>query len=138
MQHLLRMSLFDSRQLPFIGQRIKYLLDAHPYPSSLFHPLPLMPLPNLSRQCTATCRATGCQCRNPAAYGMATCRFHGARKPASVRKGEDHPQYRHGWRSQAGIQEYREASARLIELEGMIRGHRMLRWTCAKDRNMSK
>ena len=43
-----------------------------------------MPLPcirtNAAKQCHARTKATGKQCLNPAAYAMAVCRFHGARK----------------------------------------------------------
>ena len=51
---------------------------------------------------------------------MPVCRFHGALRPETVRRGVDHPQYKHGWRSQAGIEEYRQASARLRELEDYV------------------
>ena len=27
---------------------------------------------------------------------MTVCRYHGARKPETIRKGASHPQYRHG------------------------------------------
>ena len=36
------------------------------------------------------------RCKNPAAYGMPVCRFHGARRPDAVLRGPSHPQYRHG------------------------------------------
>lgn len=59
-----------------------------------------MPLPNIAngttRQCIADNRKTGDRCLNPAAFGMATCRYHGARKRSTVRHGIKHPQYRHG------------------------------------------
>jgi len=67
-----------------------------------------MPLPNITSgetlRCSATCKGRGDRCRNPAAYGMPVCRYHGARKPETVRRGASHPQYRHG-------QETREAKA---------------------------
>lgn len=31
-----------------------------------------------------------------AAHGMPVCRFHGARRPETVLRGPNHPQYRHG------------------------------------------
>jgi hypothetical protein len=59
-----------------------------------------MPLPNIisgkTRRCTAKCKARGDQCRNPAAFGMAACRYHGARRPETIKRGANHPQYRHG------------------------------------------
>ena len=33
---------------------------------------------------------------NPAAFGMKICRYHGARRPDTVKQGADHPRYRHG------------------------------------------
>ena len=36
------------------------------------------------------------RCKNPAAYGMPVCRFHGARRPDAVLRGPSHPLYRHG------------------------------------------
>jgi hypothetical protein len=65
-----------------------------------------LPLPRIdeTKRCTATCKARSDQCRNPAAYGMRVCRYHGARKPETVKRGASHPQYRHG-------QETREAKA---------------------------
>lgn len=42
---------------------------------------------------------------NPAAFGMGVCRYHGARRPDTVKRGVDHPRYRHG-------RETREAKAR--------------------------
>lgn len=58
-----------------------------------------MPLPGIdeTKRCTATCKARNDQCRNPAAYGMRVCRYHGAKKPETIRKGANHPQYRHGF-----------------------------------------
>ena len=59
-----------------------------------------MPLPNIisgkTRRCTAKCKARGAQCFNPAAFGTAVCRYHGARRPETVKRGANHPQYRHG------------------------------------------
>ncbi len=76
-----------------------------------------MPLPNvasgLTRRCAATCKARGDGCRNPAAYGMAVCRYHGARKPSTIKRGADHPQYRHGDET---IEAKAERSRRLVEL----------------------
>lgn len=47
-----------------------------------------------ARQCRATSKRTGCQCRAPAESGKAVCRFHGARAgaPTGIRNGN----YRHG------------------------------------------
>ena len=59
-----------------------------------------MPLPNIVCGATAQCKARSkrslLRCLNPCAFGMRVCRFHGARRPESVKRGTDHPQYRHG------------------------------------------
>ena len=59
-----------------------------------------MPLPSVikhgARQCHARCKATQSQCRNPAAYGTPVCRYHGARRPESIKRGKEHPNYLHG------------------------------------------
>ena len=60
----------------------------------------VMPLPNVASGQTPQCRARSKRslerCKNPAAYGMPVCRFHGARRPDAVLRGPSHPQYRHG------------------------------------------
>jgi hypothetical protein len=87
-----------------------------------------LPLPNIKVQCTANNRTTGQRCKNPAAYGCKTCRYHGARK--NVVKGEDHPKYKHGERTNAAIDRYRQKMAELDRLEqlgrlaGVITGER--------------
>ena len=54
------------------------------------------------------------RCKNPAAYGMPVCRFHGARRPETVLRGPSHPQYRHG-------QETLEARRNRVEAMTRIR-----------------
>lgn len=78
-----------------------------------------MPLPNLKKQCTAIKRKTGERCLNPAAWGCRTCRFHGARRPSSIKRGADHPGFKHGESTTEAREAYSEASARLRELEEM-------------------
>ena len=62
-----------------------------------------MPLPGVgdrTKQCTAWSKRSGSRCKNPAVvwWGLAptVCRMHGARKRATVRQDENHPQYKHG------------------------------------------
>lgn len=69
-----------------------------------------------ARQCRAISRARGDRCRNPAAYGMATCRYHGARRPETLRVGVDHPQWKHG---QETLEAKAERSLRLAELRDL-------------------
>ncbi len=79
-----------------------------------------MPLPNIisgkTQRCTAKCKARGDQCRNPAAWECKTCRYHGARRPAAIRRGANHPQYRHG---QETIEAKAERSSKLAELRDL-------------------
>ena len=59
-----------------------------------------MPLPNVlsgrTAQCTARSKRNNRRCLNPAANQMKVCRFHGARRKSSIKRGPDHPQYLHG------------------------------------------
>ena len=77
----------------------------------------LMPLPNLKQQCTAQNRNKQRRCLNPAAFGCKTCRYHGARR--QIAKGIDHPNYKHGNRSQSGIRSFSKASQELDMIEDM-------------------
>jgi len=92
-----------------------------------------MPLPCVADynavRCRATAKHSGCQCQNPAAFGMPVCRVHGARRPETVRKGTDHPQYRHGQETLEMKRAHRESSARLRALESLMH---MLGMTKAK------
>jgi hypothetical protein len=80
-------------------------------------------LPNVvsgrTQRCKAKCKARGAQCMNPAAYGMPVCRFHGARKPATVRRGATHPQYRHGGETLEAKAERSKKLAELREIEAL-------------------
>ena len=79
-----------------------------------------MPLPSVrsgaAQQCHARAKGTGLQCRNPAAYSMPVCRFHGARLAGTIRRGSDHPQWKHG---QETLEAKAERSAMLGELRAI-------------------
>ena len=79
-----------------------------------------MPLPSVSEhranQCTARAKTTGRRCLNPAAYGCRTCRLHGARKPNSIKRGIDHPNYQHGNET---LKAKRQRSIKLAELKAI-------------------
>ena len=83
-----------------------------------------MPLPNIisgkTTRCKAKCKARGDRCRNPAAYGMTVCRYHGARKPETIRKGANHPQYRHGQETLAAKAERHAMSVFFHEVEELM------------------
>ena len=76
-----------------------------------------MPLPNLNAQCTANNRKTGKRCKNPAAYGCKTCRYHGARR--NILKGTKHPNYKHGNRTKESMATYSYKVAELDHLEAI-------------------
>ena len=78
-----------------------------------------MPLPNLNRRCIARARSTGNQCLNPAAFGCATCKSHGAWLGAKKRVGKDHPQYKHGERTRKAISKYRASMLQLQDIEAL-------------------
>lgn len=89
-----------------------------------------MPLPSLrlfgAQRCTAKAKSTGQRCNNVAAWGCSTCRMHGARKRASIKRGEAHPNYLHGECTLATRADYSAASKRLRELEETAFKLRML------------
>ena len=76
-----------------------------------------MPLPNLNRQCIAQNRNKQRRCLNPAAFGCKTCRYHGARR--QIPKGEDHPNFKHGKRSQVAIKSFQCTMKALDEVEDL-------------------
>ncbi len=77
-----------------------------------------MPLPNLNpeTQCNAKCKRTGKRCLRLRAWGCKTCMVHGARRPDSILRGANHPQYRHGRETLVARAERHEASTRLHHL----------------------
>ena len=93
-----------------------------------------MPLPNIlsgkTARCKAKCKARGDQCRNPAAYGMSVCRYHGARKPETIMRGANHPQHKKGLETLEAKAERSQRLCELRELEalafamGIASGHR--------------
>lgn len=87
-----------------------------------------MPLPNIKKRCTAKAKSTSIRCCNPAAYGCATCRLHGARR--NILSGSKHHWFQHGERTKEGTLTRREIRRRLAILEeigfatGLMRGQR--------------
>lgn len=86
-----------------------------------------MPLPHIKNFCSAKSKRSGQPCKNPAAFGCKTCRFHGAHR---IRRNKEAPNYKTGIFSESGIAAYRSDMARLNELEdvgfkiGLIAGKR--------------
>ena len=93
-----------------------------------------MPLPSLTKygakRCQCLCKRTRAPCQNPAAFGMRSCRMHGAHRPHTALSGAKHPNYRHGNDTQAARDEHRLATNRLRAIEsigysiGMFNGPR--------------
>ena len=83
-----------------------------------------MPLPNVvsgrTAQCTARSKRGLERCKNPAAFGCKTCRFHGARRRRSILHGSGHPNFQHGRETQQRRQARREGSIRLRQLENLM------------------
>ena len=50
---------------------------------------------------------------------MTVCRYHGARKPETIRKGASHPQYRHGQETLEAKAERSKVLAELREIEAL-------------------
>ena len=89
------------------------------------------PLPNIISGLTVRCRARSKRslerCKNPAAYGMPVCRFHGARRPETIRRGPAHPQYRHGRETLEARRKRAEAMSRIRRLVDIAVGAGILR-----------
>ena len=79
----------------------------------------VLPLPNLKAQCTAKNRRTGQRCKNPAAFGCKSCRYHGARK---ILSGLQHPSYKAGTRTLEALSNYSQKVAEMDQLERL--GHK--------------
>ena len=75
--------------------------------------MPLKSVLNGANRCLSLTKRTKQPCKNPAAYGCATCRMHGARKRESIRRGMQHPNYKSGRRTK---QTQLETSEKLAEL----------------------
>jgi hypothetical protein len=83
-----------------------------------------MPLPNIisgkTRRCSAKCKARGDRCRNPSAYGMRVCRYHGARKPETVKRGKDHGNYQGAGQTLPERQERHQMAVFFHETEDLM------------------
>lgn len=78
--------------------------------------MPLQSVLNGAKRCQVLTKRTKLQCKNPAAFGCASCRMHGAHKSRNVLKGVNHPQYKNGERTKESEAEYRRASTVLLTL----------------------
>lgn len=78
-----------------------------------------MPLRRIKKFCSATCKATGVACLNPAAWGQPVCRYHGARPPATIQRGAAHPRFKTGQYTQDAKAAYKAAAVKLMDLENM-------------------
>jgi hypothetical protein len=58
--------------------------------------MPLKSVLNGAKQCQVLTKRTRQRCKNPAAYGCASCRMHGAHNSRNVLRGVNHPHYRTG------------------------------------------
>jgi hypothetical protein len=78
------------------------------------------PLSNIASgrtpQCKARSKRSLNRCLNPCAFGMSVCRFHGARRTESIKRGSAHAQYRHGRETTEARQRRLESMSRLRHL----------------------
>jgi hypothetical protein len=83
-----------------------------------------MPLPNIlsgkTKRCKAKCKARGDQCRNPAAYGMMVCRYHGARRPETIRREQNHWNYQGAGQTQPERQARHEMAVFFHDTETLM------------------
>ncbi len=92
-----------------------------------------MPLPSQkfgAVQCSAKSKRSGKRCLNNAVLTSNVCRMHGFSPKDKVKRGEEHPNYSNGQRSQ---EQLKQNSAQLCELRyleelghslGMMKGQR--------------
>lgn len=82
-----------------------------------------MPLPAMksARQCTARSKRSGERCKNPAAFGCKTCRMHGARRPKSIKRGEDHPLYVDGQGTKEARLDSKKTSEQLKQVKTVLK-----------------
>ena len=85
--------------------------------SAYLHKESVIPLPYIKKRCPVTARSTGEQCKNPAAFGCRTCRYHGARRKETIRSGKDHPQFKNGRETRDIRRKRSHGLARLREIE---------------------
>ena len=97
-----------------------------------------MPLPNIRNNCALQCHAkakhSGNQCLNLAAYGGRVCRFHGARKPKSILRGTQHPNYKHGRETTEAKAKRSAGLARLRKIEETLADGSFYKLTRSKGR----
>lgn len=90
-----------------------------------------MPLPSVlkygAKRCHAMSKSTRQQCGNPACLGSTVCRYHGYRKPETILRNEEHPNYVHGERSIEGIKRHREVMGRIKMLTKLAKDLKMLK-----------
>lgn len=83
-----------------------------------------MPLPSVvkhgAKLCTAKSKRTRLPCKNPAAYGCKTCRFHGARQQKTILQGDSHPNYIHGSRTLEAQRQFSKLCLELQQLENTM------------------
>jgi hypothetical protein len=78
--------------------------------------MPLQSILNGAKQCQVLTKRTRERCKNPAAYGCAACRMHGAHKSRNVLRGANHSQYRNGERTKESEDAHRKSSIILLTL----------------------
>ena len=79
-----------------------------------------MPLKSLSygaKQCAAKSKRSKERCKNPAAFGTASCRMHGAVAYEKRPRGKSHGRYMHGKRTLEAQLEQSATSRRLQQIE---------------------
>lgn len=84
----------------------------------------MAPLPSVrlfgAKQCKARSKRSLARCKNPAAFGLPVCRFHGARGSEAVLRGQAHPNFKHSNLTKETQRRHTEFCIRLRELEYLI------------------
>ena len=86
--------------------------------------MPLAGVGDTVKQCTARAKHSGARCKNPAvvSWGCSgrVCRMHGARRPGTIRRGANCPQYRHGRETLEAKAERHEMAVFFHEAESLM------------------
>lgn len=78
-----------------------------------------------SKRCVARSKRSGARCKNPAvaaaSWGRSwnVCRMHGAKQSSAIKRGADHPQYKHGFETRDAKAERSKRLAELRDLESL-------------------
>ena len=101
-----------------------------------------MPLPSVekygAKRCSAKSKRTKEPCKNPAAYGCRTCRYHGAKRSRKALNGEAHPNFKNAGCTKSDKAERRKKSLMFQRLEEIGRHIGMFNGTKTRGKRVGQ